>query len=127
MDDDYDAIVLPGGPAAADLRDDQRIIDIVRKYNDKNKIVAAICAAPIVLEKAGVIEGKKATSYPTVSNELKSANYKRSVVQRDGNIVTGNGPAATFAFAFAVLEALGLDTEKLRESTQYEFLISEKK
>ncbi|SHJ12255.1 4-methyl-5(b-hydroxyethyl)-thiazole monophosphate biosynthesis [Dethiosulfatibacter aminovorans DSM 17477] len=123
MDDDYDAIVLPGGPGAYDLRNDNRIIDIVRKYIDRNKVVAAICAAPIVLEKAGVIKGKKVTSYPTVSHELKSANYERSVVQTDGNIVTGNGPAATFSFAFAVLEALGLDTGKLREATQFEFLL----
>ena len=126
MDDDYDAIVLPGGPGASDLRDDDRIIDIVKDYYERNKVVAAICAAPIVLEKAGVLKGKIVTSYPTVSNELKSANYERSLVQTDGNIITGNGPAATFPFAFAVLEALGLDTKKLREGTQYEFLLSHK-
>ncbi|MFA9396808.1 MAG: DJ-1 family glyoxalase III [Clostridiaceae bacterium] len=122
--DDYDAIVLPGGPGAADLRDDDRIIDLVKKYNKEKKVVAAICAATIVLEKAGVIKGKKVTAHPAVRDEIKSAEYQSAVVQTDGNIVTGNGPAATFSFAFAILEALGVDIKELREGTQFNFLLS---
>lgn len=124
LDDTYDAIVLPGGPGAVALRDDKRVIELVQKYNKDNKIIAAICAAPIVLEKAGVIKGKTITSYPTVANELRSANYEFSTVQVDGNIITGNGPAATFAFAFAILEALGLNTNDLKEGSQYKYLIN---
>jgi 4-methyl-5(b-hydroxyethyl)-thiazole monophosphate biosynthesis len=124
MADDYDAIVLPGGPGAYTLRDNEEVIRLVQKYNAENKVVAAICAAPVILEKAGVIKGKKVTCYPSVAKELVSANYQEVVVQTDGNIVTGKGPAATFAFAFAVLEALGLNTNALREGVQYNYLIN---
>ena len=61
---EYDVIVLPGGmPGATNLRDNEEVIDLVKWFNDNKKIVAAICAAPIVLGKAGIIEGKKVTSY----------------------------------------------------------------
>jgi len=123
IDESYDALVLPGGPGAIALRDDDKVIALIRKYNENNKVIAAICAAPIVLEKAGVIKGKIVTCYPGIENELISAIYKEAIVMVDGNIVTGKGPAATFAFAFAVLETLGVDTKDLRESTQYSYLI----
>ena len=126
LDNSYDALVLPGGPAAKSLKSDHRVIELIQKYNDNNKIVAAICAAPIALEKAGVIKGKTVTSYPTVKGELVSANYEFATVQVDGNIITGNGPAATFAFAFAILEALGLDTNAVKEGTQYHYLIQKR-
>ena len=126
MDSDYDAIVLPGGPGAVDLRDDQRVVNLVKHYHENDKLVAAICAAPIVLEKAGILKGKTVTAYPTVEDELVSANYIRSLVEVDGKIITANGPAATFAFAFAILEHLGLDTKALREGSQYAFLMAEK-
>lgn len=124
MNHSYDALVLPGGPAAASLRDDDRVIKLIQTYNQNNKVVAAICAAPIALEKAGIIKGKTVTSYPTVQDELTSSNYSFATVQVDGNIVTGNGPAATFAFAFAILDTLGLDTSGIKEGTQYNYLIN---
>ena len=70
----YDALVIPGGlPGATNLRDDKRVIDLVQKFNNANKIVAAICAGPIVLEKAGVIKDKKVTCFPGFEKELNSA------------------------------------------------------
>jgi len=123
MDDQYDAIVLPGGPGALTLREDERVIELVKAYHQQNKVIGAICAAPIILEKAGVIAGKNITCYPTVKDEIKSANYQDTTTQIDGNIVTGNGPAATFTFAFSVLETLGVNTDALKEGTQYNALL----
>lgn len=61
----YDMVILPGGmPGAANLRDDDRVIDLVRTLNADGREVAAICAAPIALARAGVISGRRITSYP---------------------------------------------------------------
>lgn len=122
----YDALVLPGGPASTDLRDDPLVIDLIQQFDKEYKIIGAICAAPIALERAGVIKGKRVTSYPSVREELTSCEYDFSTVQVDGRIITGNGPAATFAFAFAVMEALGIDTNRLKEGMQYNHLMSRK-
>lgn len=125
IDDNYDALILPGGPGAINLRDDNQVIELIQRYNNKNKVIAAICAAPIVLEKAGVIKGKRITCYPGYEKEIISAVYQEALVQVDGNVVTGKGPAATFNFAFAILETLGVDTSELKEGTQYNYLINQ--
>ncbi len=123
MDDSYDAVVIPGGmPGATNLRDDKNVTDLVKNYYDNGKIVAAICAGPIVLEKAGVLEGQVVTCYPGFEDQLTHGNYKESIVQVDGKVITAKGPAATFAFAFAILEALGLDTKSLQDGVQYTYL-----
>ena len=76
LSEKYDAVILPGGlPNAHTLRDDTRVGDIVKDFYNKNKIVAAICAAPCVLEKNGLLAGKKATSYPGCIDETK-CDYK---------------------------------------------------
>ena len=63
--DNYDAVVIPGGmPGASNLRDDSRVIDLVKQFNHDGKIIGAICAGPIVLQEADVIKGKTVTCYP---------------------------------------------------------------
>lgn len=119
----YDAIVIPGGlPGATNLRDDSRVIKIVQKFNEANKIIGAICAGPIVLEKAGIIEGKIVTCFPGFDTQLSSANYQEALVIIDNNIITGKGPAAALAFAYALLDALGGNSEEIKESMQYKYL-----
>lgn len=123
MSDDYDAIVIPGGlPGATNLRDDSRVIDLVQKFNQNNKIIGAICAGPIVLEKAGVIENKKVTCYPGFETQLTSANYQNSLVCKDENIITGRGPAASLAFSYCILDALGVDSLDVQDGMQYTYL-----
>ncbi len=113
----YDAIVIPGGlPGATNLRDDSRVIKIIQKFNE------AICAGPIVLEKAGIIEGKIVTCFPGFDTQLSSANYQEALVITDNNIITGKGPAAALAFAYALLDALGGNSEEIKESMQYKYL-----
>jgi len=100
-------IVLPGGmPGAANLRDSSELLKIIREVNDRGGLCAAICAAPIVLEAASVLEGKNATSYPGFDSQMESANYKTDRVVKDGNIITGRGPGVALEFALEVVEYL---------------------
>jgi protein deglycase len=103
--DKYEALILPGGiPGATNLRDNENVIDLVKKFYSKGKIVAAICAAPIVLKKAGIIDGKKVTSNPGFKDELGKVDYKEDLVVQDGNIITSRGAATSIYFAFKILE-----------------------
>jgi 4-methyl-5(b-hydroxyethyl)-thiazole monophosphate biosynthesis len=101
----FDAVVLPGGmPGSRILRDDARVLGVVREADRKNKLVAAVCAAPIVLEAAGVLAGRRATSYP--GNELPSARYVEERVVVDGQLVTSRGPGTALEFALVLVEKL---------------------
>ena len=107
-DFELDAVVLPGGlPGATNLRDCPAVIELVKKMNARKATVAAICAAPIALKKAGVIEGKNVTAHPSVKTELAGANYTNKLTEVDGNIITGKGPGAAYEFAVRIATALG--------------------
>ena len=105
---DYDGIVLPGGPASWTLRDTPAVLSLVRAMHAEGKLVGAICAAPIALEAAGVIAGRRVTCYPAVKGDLKSAaEVLDTPAATDGNIVTGRGPGAALEFGFALADYLG--------------------
>ena len=111
----YDGVVIPGGmPGATNLRDNSKVVEIVKDMYGYNKLVAAICAAPIVLARAGVIEGKKVTSYPGFEDQLSGCIYQQQNVVRDGNIITARGPALAVDLAIAIIEYL-LGQEKAGE------------
>lgn len=123
----YDAIVLPGGmPGSTNLRDNEKVQSLIKKYNKENKIVAAICAAPIALAKAGVIEGKTVTSYPGFKEELGNVNYvEEDTVVVDGNIITSRGPATALVFGLEILKELGYskEAEEIREGMLINFFL----
>lgn len=120
---DGDAIVLPGGmPGAGHLRNDQRVLDVLKDYNEKNKWIAAICAAPIVLEAADVIADKKYTCYPGFEADIPSGDRIDTLVHVDQNIITGRGPAAALEFAYTLLEKLGFDSTDIAQGMQYHYL-----
>ena len=101
----YDGVVIPGGlPGATNLRDNPRVIEVVRIMHRNSKLAAAICAGPIVLEKAGIIEGRKVTSYPGFQDQLSGSIYQEEGVVRDGNIITARGPALAVYFAIRIVE-----------------------
>jgi protein deglycase len=110
--DNFDALVLPGGPGAKTLREEARVQAAIKQAVAAGKLVAAVCAAPTALEAAGVLKGKRATSYP--GNPLPSATFVDERVVEDGNIVTSRGPGTTMAFALKLVERLsGVDTAKM--------------
>ncbi|MEM7821638.1 MAG: DJ-1/PfpI family protein [Candidatus Aenigmatarchaeota archaeon] len=101
----YDGIILPGGdPGYKNLAKTSKILEIIKKMYSEGKIVAAICAAPYVLAKAGILEGKKATIYPGMESELQYPRGEKVVV--DGNVITSQGPGTAMEFALAIVEKL---------------------
>lgn len=106
--EDYSGIILPGGPASWLLRDTPGVLSLVRAMQAAGKLVAAICAAPIALEAAGVLAGRRVTCYPGVEGDLKSAaEVVAEPAVIDGLLVTGRGPGAALEFGFALGTALG--------------------
>ncbi len=97
----YDMIVLPGGlPGAENLRDSSLLMDVVREMDKAGRFVCAICAAPIALERAGVLEGRTWTAYPGYDQKIKAGTFSGDEVVVDGNVITSRGPATVFAFAY---------------------------
>jgi len=94
----FDAVVLPGGmPGSKNLRDDTRVLDCLRRQEQAGRYFGAICAAPIVLEAAGVLKGKRATCYP--GYQLPSALQVEERVVRDGKLVTSRGPGTALEYS----------------------------
>ena len=113
QDPTYGLVILPGGmPGSKNLRDNERVLALVRAMVAENKITAAICAAPIVLEKAGVLKGIRYTMYPGFEAEM-SSRPTGNLTEVCSNIITGKGPGAAFAFAACVAKALGSDAEPM--------------
>jgi protein deglycase len=116
-DQAFDAIILPGGmPGSRNLRDDARVIELLKKQQRLDKPLGAICAAPIALEAAGVLSGKRATSFP--GYDLPSAKYSEDRVVVDGKVVTSRGPGTALEFALEWVKILaGAETaDKLRQA-----------
>lgn len=116
---EIDLIFVPGGmPAAEDLSNDSRVTELVGSLDKSGRIIASICAGPMVLEKSGVLEGKKATSYPGFGEKLVSLkNYLEDIVVVDENIITSRGPSTAVYLALKLIELLKGE-EKMNEIKQ---------
>lgn len=103
-----DWLILPGGmPGASNLLECDKLVEALKVHNAKGGRIAAICASPgVVLAPLGIVDGKKATSYPGFEDKLIEAGAehiaKRVVV--DGNVTTGNGPSSAVPFALSIVE-----------------------
>ncbi len=118
---DYDMVVLPGGlPGAVNLRDSELLMDVIRNMDSKGKYVCAMCAAPIALERAGVLEGKNYTAYVGYDEKIKAGTFSEKEVVTDGNVVTSRGPATAYAFAYELARLLGGDTEAVKKRMLYD-------
>ncbi len=101
---DADLLLLPGGmPGSLHLKNHEGLKEVLLAHAKAGKRVGAICAAPMVLAAHGLLDGKKATCYPGFEKYLENAEYTAQLVQEDGNITTGEGPAATLPYAYTLL------------------------
>jgi len=101
--DKYDGMILVGGdPGWKNLSMSKRVMDAVEKYNGSKKTLAAICAAPCILAKAGVLAEKRATVYPGMEREIPRPRNERVVA--DGHVITSQGPGTTVDFALKIVE-----------------------
>ena len=106
---DFEMIVLPGGmPGAAHLKDDARVVDMLRRASERGGYVAAICAAPSVLAHAGLLDGRAATSFPGFLDERSTPGLQLSTapVVIDGRVITSRGPGTAIDFALTLIEML---------------------
>jgi len=106
---EFDMIVLPGGlPGADHLRDDPRVIDLLKKMAAADRYTAAICAAPRVLAHAGLLDGKRATSFPGALDvaAVPGIDYQEAPVVMDGKVITSRGPGTAMDFALTLIETL---------------------
>ncbi len=120
--DDADMLVLPGGmPGTIHLGECELLMDQVHGFNTSKKGLAAICAAPTVFGKAGLLEGKKATCYPGMEADLKGANVSTDAVCHDGHIITSRGMGTAIPFALEIIRTFQGDeaAEKLAKSIVY--------
>lgn len=103
--DHFDALVIPGGGGVFEIVKNDRLIELVKSFYSRKALLAAICAAPIVLKKAGVLSGKKCTAHFSVSKEFENFDEKSAVVL-DENILTSQGAGSSTEFALALVEIL---------------------
>ncbi|MBU2560612.1 DJ-1/PfpI family protein [archaeon] len=105
---DFDAIVFIGGGGSSEYFESPVAHNIARDAAPSGKLIGAICVAPSILANAGLLEGKKATSYPSEEQNLKSkgASFTGAGVEVDGRIITADGPKSAREFGRALLDAL---------------------
>lgn len=124
--DDADMLMLPGGmPGATNLNEHAGVREALLAHNTKGKHIGAICAAPMVLGSLGLLKGRKATCYPGFEKYLKGAEYTAELFTIDGNIITGEGPAATFPYAYEILKMFvgEAKTKELQQQMLYDRLM----
>lgn len=108
VNQEFDVIVLPGGlDGSNQLADSPEVGQLLRKQQNSNKLIAAICAAPIALKSHGIGLKKQITSHPSKAQELKDDyKYIEERVVIDGQLITSRGPGTAFEFALAVVNKL---------------------
>lgn len=123
--EDYVLAVIPGGlPGAPNLAANEGVLDFLRAVHGAGDYVAAICAGPLVLEKAGLLQGRRYTCYPGYETNLAdTTGYEMLPFLQDENIITGMGPGASAYFALKLLEVVA--GEAVAEEIKAETVINE--
>ncbi|MDR1890910.1 MAG: DJ-1/PfpI family protein [Puniceicoccales bacterium] len=105
MVSDFDGLILPGGPSSFSLKDDTSVLDLVRSFHGAEKMICAICAAPLILQNAGVLKNVNYCAHPCTYNVLPDVDKNQRVVA-DRSLITAKGPGAAAEFAFAIIRHL---------------------
>jgi len=108
--EDFDAVLFVGGGGMVELVDNKDLQNLAKVFDKANKLVCAICIAPVILANAGILDGKKATSHESgkekILNTSSNVNYTGVTAEEDGNIITASGPAAARDFGRKIVERL---------------------
>lgn len=118
---DYNILVLPGGmPGSENLKNDDKIISFIKHIYSRGGYIAALCAAPIALERAEIIFGKKITCFPGFEKHIRDIDYTGEPVSVDGKIITGKGPGCAIPFTLEIVRILKGDDAmtELKETMQ---------
>lgn len=104
---DFDVLVIPGGAAGTEaLSGNESLLETIRCFAESNRLVAAVCAGPLVLQAAGVVAGKRITCHPGVADQLTDTARVDERVVVDGRIITSQGPGTAMEFALAIIAAI---------------------
>ena len=123
---DFDALILPGGlPGTINLRNDERVLNLVRQTFANNKLCAAICAAPIILRDAQITDGLTLTGYPECERLSYNPDFKFSgkPIEIQNNVITAIGMGQAANFAFAIAHALGTKQTELQQLAASTFTV----
>lgn len=119
---DFDMLFLPGGqPGTNNLKADARVIALLKEFHAAGKYIGAICAAPSVLAVAGLLAGKRVTSFPDTREQLGDVDYSEEPVVIDGKILTSRGAGTAADAGFAIVSLL-IDTptaDRIRKAMQF--------
>lgn len=124
---DADLLMIPGGlPGAENLCNHPQVREAIAKQYEAGRLVSAICAGPMIFGSLGISKGKRCTCYPGFEDHLEGAQYTEELVTVDGNVITGEGPAAAFPYAYTICEILcGKATaQSLRDGMMYSHLMA---
>lgn len=113
--EDYDFLVIPGGKAVMEvLVNDEKVSKLINYFNDQNKLICAICAAPYLIGKLGLFNGVNYTCFPGFETKIQSGNHKNKGVIKDKNFITGKSMFYSIEFGLKIVEEL-LGKEKAKE------------
>lgn len=122
----YDALILPGGePGTTNLEKHPSVGTLIQEHHQNGRIVAAICAAPRILAQQGLLDGKPATSHPSVREEMESTDYREDPVVQSENVITSRGPGTAIPFSLRLVSELVNSETSFQMAEQMEFHFSE--
>jgi protein deglycase len=102
----YDVLILPGGPGYKNLLASQKVLDMIKYAFVHQRICAAICAAPTIFGRAGILTGKKATCFPGMESGLTGATFVEKDTVVDQNVITSRGAGTAIGFALEIVSCL---------------------
>lgn len=107
LDADFDLVVLPGGqPGTNNLQHNSQVLTLLKNMYSEKKLIGAICAAPLVLQEAGIIKGRNITSHPSTQGGLHDIHYQEERVVVDENVITSRSPGTAMEFSLKLVEIL---------------------